>query len=354
MSVAAQGICTVTDVPRIVEQLHGAEQIFELESDEIAIEDSVGSTAHIPRQLQIKYNAGYPVCLTMQERFFEALVASLDLFKPDVAVVQQSLWPAILQTLARKKVPAVFIARDMRHAGEIAEALSGDWPAKPESVVGLSNYMCQKLNKVGGAKVECINPIVHIDRYRVSDKFPRRYVTFINPTWPKGLEVFIEIAQKLPDVPFMCVEGWGMRPSIMQLLRRLPNVRYLPKQTDMRKVYSQTHILLVPSKWEEAFGRVTVEAQASGIPVIASARGGLPEAVGDGGILVEDYLNSDIWVNEITSLLECPDRHRDLSSKALGNTERFRPEPNVKRFATILEKAIQSYRYKHHDSNSSG
>jgi glycosyltransferase involved in cell wall biosynthesis len=41
---------------------------------------------------------------------------------------------------------------------------------------------------------------------------------------------------------------------------------------------------------------VAVEAQSCGIPIIASARGGLPEAVGDGGLLIEDYRNVEAWV----------------------------------------------------------
>src|SRR3546814_9881685 len=48
----------------------------------------------------------------------------------------------------------------------------------------------------------------------------------------------------------------------------------LPISHDMREVYRRTHTLLVPSQWEEAWGRVATEAQFSGIPVLASDRGG--------------------------------------------------------------------------------
>ena len=48
-----------------------------------------------------------------------------------------------------------------------------------------------------------------------------------------------------------------------------------------------TKILLAPSKWEEAWGRVASEAHCSGIPVVGSRRGGLPEAIGEGGIVLD-------------------------------------------------------------------
>ena len=63
----------------------------------------------------------------------------------------------------------------------------------------------------------------------------------------------------------------------------------------MAREYAQARILLVPSVWEEAWGRVVTEAQLSGIPVLASAIGGLPESVGPGGILVPPGSDVEVW-----------------------------------------------------------
>ena len=62
---------------------------------------------------------------------------------------------------------------------------------------------------------------------------------------------------------------------------------------DVINLYKKTSIAVVCSRWEEPFGRTSLEAAANGCAVIISNRGGLPETVTNGIILKK------LTVNEI-------------------------------------------------------
>jgi len=61
--------------------------------------------------------------------------------------------------------------------------------------------------------------------------------------------------------------------------------------------------LLVPTRWYEGAPRVVIEAYAAGVPVVATALGGLPEMIEDGnsGMLVPPG-EADAWVNAVDAL----------------------------------------------------
>jgi glycosyltransferase involved in cell wall biosynthesis len=56
-------------------------------------------------------------------------------------------------------------------------------------------------------------------------------------------------------------------------------------RADVPSEVRKAHIHITPSRWEEPFGIVTLEAMASGLATIASRTGGTPEFVGDAALL---------------------------------------------------------------------
>jgi glycosyltransferase involved in cell wall biosynthesis len=61
---------------------------------------------------------------------------------------------------------------------------------------------------------------------------------------------------------------------------------FLPHQSDIQKLYGAFDLIIVPS-WEETFGTVTIEAMASGVPVIGSNTAGTAEILGNDTFLFQ-------------------------------------------------------------------
>ncbi len=61
---------------------------------------------------------------------------------------------------------------------------------------------------------------------------------------------------------------------------------------EMPSLYQQVDVLVLPSltrpNWKEQFGRVLVEAMASGVPVIGSDSGAIPDVIGDAGLITPE------------------------------------------------------------------
>ncbi|KKU88357.1 MAG: hypothetical protein UY16_C0008G0004 [Candidatus Gottesmanbacteria bacterium GW2011_GWA2_47_9] len=59
----------------------------------------------------------------------------------------------------------------------------------------------------------------------------------------------------------------------------------------MPSVYQSADIFVAPSKptptWEEQYNTALLEAQASGLPIVTTNTGGIPENVGDAAVIVE-------------------------------------------------------------------
>ncbi len=65
-------------------------------------------------------------------------------------------------------------------------------------------------------------------------------------------------------------------------------VRMLPftARAAVAEVYRAADVVVVPSRWAEPFALTVMEGMASGVPVVASAIGGIPEVMGDAGVQV--------------------------------------------------------------------
>lgn len=102
-------------------------------------------------------------------------------------------------------------------------------------------------------------------------------------------------------------------------------VRFVPPvgQAELAWWYAAATVVAVPS-YNESFGLVALEAQATGTPVVAAGVGGLVTAVSDGtsGLLVDTHEPGD-WARVLRRVLRDPDLHLDLSGGALEHARAF-------------------------------
>lgn len=90
-------------------------------------------------------------------------------------------------------------------------------------------------------------------------------------------------------------------------------VRFVPpvSRAQLATWYRAADLVTVPSH-NESFGLVAVESLASGTPVVAAAVGGLPVAVGDGGVLLDGH-DPVHWADAVGALLADPERRATLA-----------------------------------------
>lgn len=187
------------------------------------------------------------------------------------------------------------------------------------------------------------------------------YVTFINPQPEKGVTLFLKLvaraARECPDMRFLVVESRATLATAMDRLKLAPSllerVTLLPRQDDMREVYRQTRVVLMPSFWFEAAGRVLIEATANAIPVLATNRGGIPETLAGGGVLLDiperctkDYWHvpSDAevepWWSALQALWCDPQHYQAQSARALESATRHSLQSKAQRVLRLLHPAV--------------
>lgn len=177
-----------------------------------------------------------------------------------------------------------------------------------------------------------IHPKVDTAPFKIQKK-DAKYVTLVNCNENKGGEILIQLAKALPDVQFLGVKG-GYQKQIIEA-NPPPNLTYMETQEDMTKVYEKTKILIVPSK-SETWGRVAVEAMASGTPVITSRSPGLLECVGK-SVISCDRNDTSCWTEKISTLMKSEKAYAEASKKALDRVEELDSEDEYGRLNQFLE-----------------
>ena len=110
-------------------------------------------------------------------------------------------------------------------------------------------------------------------------------------------------------------------------------------RADLARLLRSSSAVLVPSH-SETFGLISLEGQASGVPVLSATSGGLPEAMGTGGILI-DSREPAVWGEELDEVLSAPLFAEDLGRRARRHAEGFGWPGRVRELSDIYEEVVR-------------
>jgi glycosyltransferase involved in cell wall biosynthesis len=143
-------------------------------------------------------------------------------------------------------------------------------------------------------------------------------------TGEKGVHILIEAMSRLPMRVELIIRGEGShRRKLQSLVTDLglaDRVRFesLVSYAAMPAHLNRLDVLVLPSlettRWKELFGRVLIEAMACEVPVVASDSGGIPEVVGDSGILFRVGSATDL-AEKLLDLVSSYDKRKDRGMK---------------------------------------
>src|SRR5262245_45691 len=145
-------------------------------------------------------------------------------------------------------------------------------------------------------------PLAPASPPRVRDASAPLAIGFVGTlVWHKGVHVLLEAAARLPRERFEVLVFGDLEtfPAYTARLRRLAAglpVRFMGGfgNGEAASVYARLDVLVVPSLWPENSPLVIHEAFQAGVPVVGARIGGIPELLGENGLLYDAFSSADL------------------------------------------------------------
>lgn len=195
----------------------------------------------------------------------------------------------------RTSAPVAWYLRETSSLAFVAE-----FGSRVELLVANSQPLADEARRRSGRPCAYLPSAVALSGLRGPDE--RTTLLMVNPVPSHGLDIVIQLADAVAPQPVVLQESWPLSDVEVEGLQQLVGAHtnlLFRRRSPRSELFRDTRLLLAPHE-ESAVGlsrpRVVIEAQAVGIPVIASDLPGLAAAVADASLLVAHDASVDSWV----------------------------------------------------------
>ena len=148
----------------------------------------------------------------------------------------------------------------------------------------------------------------------------KKWITFVGKlNKAKGYDIFVKSIKIILDKhkEWKAIVIGDEKREKISLKHKNASILGFRKHSEVIKIFKQTSITVACSRWEEPFGRTSLEASANGCAVIITNKGGLPETVTDAKIM--DNLNEKNLTKIINTLISNNILRRNLQERSIRN-----------------------------------
>lgn len=167
----------------------------------------------------------------------------------------------------------------------------------------------------------------------------------------KGCDLFMEALGALKDLPwsFLIMGSGPYKEKILTWVKEQGlNDRVqlvLLKHDEVPQVLPVCDLLICPSQtrpfWKEQFGRMIVEAFASGVPVMGSDSGEIPRVIDEAGVVLPED-KPQLWRDEIKKFLLQPEVFQAFREKGFARVNQFSAQTIAEQYKSFYRQVINA------------
>ncbi len=234
-------------------------------------------------------------------------------------------------------------------------------------IITVSNYIKSRVQTINADSNKCqtINNGIDLEKFKNNEKalnttkqeqesVPMTIVFSGRLNKEKGIMELIEAMNRLQNysqIKLMVLGSsfYGNADNVNEFIKmlrfkaeplkeRIVFTGFIP-YSDMPNYLKKADVAVIPSVWDDPFPTTVLEAQAMGLPIISTRRGGIPEEVTErNAILLDtDEYFIDNLASAILDLYRHPEKRELMSKVSLERAKLYDKETYARNFFKALE-----------------